>query len=149
MCGIRVLSALLKGRPLLEEDWVRVPVALLGVRVVEGQPLFQPVPCVAGLDAALLAVAGEPVGRGRRGDVSLRVDRTQGLQSQVGNIVGELVRQCRRPVQGAADAWFGGCELVYHRPRGATDAGSGRPVLGVVKHGPPYLTFEGVAAEVG
>ena len=58
---VRVLPAVLRGRPREEEELVQVPVALRGGRVVECQPLLHHASRVCGLDAALQSQAGQVV----------------------------------------------------------------------------------------
>ena len=70
-----------------------------------------------GLDAALQPQAAQAVGRARGWDVGLRVKHPQRLQRQVQHLVGELLRESRRPVQGVADPGCGGRELFEHRSR--------------------------------
>ena len=50
---VRVLPAVLWGRPREEEELLQVPVALRNGRVAEFQPLSNHAFCVGGLDAAL------------------------------------------------------------------------------------------------
>ena len=105
---VRVLPALLRGRPGEEEELVQVPVALPAGRTVECQPLFHHASRLCGLDAALQPQAAKALGRALGRDEGLLVEDPQGFQRKVQHLVGELFRKGRRPVQRVADPGFWG-----------------------------------------